>query len=138
MSSHITLSLFFMEGLFKDLGYIHWNNFYWRKPDVGGGVALKLLRLDRDVVNMYEDAIRNYDRVVHVYWEHTVDIPTEVEVVDIDAEEVSISETEPSNVNADTVISPSGRTKKRAQRTLKPARILRPRKLTTTVGQKSS
>ncbi|XP_016199287.1 uncharacterized protein LOC107640263 [Arachis ipaensis] len=91
-----------MEGLFKDLGYIHWKDFYWKKPDVGGGVALKLLRLDRDVVNMYEDAIRKDDRVVHVYWEHTVDIPTEVEVVDIDAEEVPTSETEPSNVNADS------------------------------------
>ncbi|XLU96442.1 hypothetical protein S245_010794 [Arachis hypogaea] len=62
-----TLNLFFMEGLFKDLGYIHWKDFYWKKPDAGGGVALKLLRLDRDVVNMYEDAITNDDRVVHVY-----------------------------------------------------------------------
>ncbi|RYR09174.1 hypothetical protein Ahy_B05g077303 [Arachis hypogaea] len=123
-----TLNLFFMERLFKDLRYIHWKG----KPDARGGVALKLLRLDRDVVNMYEDAIRNDDRVVHVYWEHTVDIPTEVEVVDVDAEEMPTSETEPSNVNANTVISPSGRTKKKAQRTLKLARILRPRKLTTT------
>ncbi|RYR44388.1 hypothetical protein Ahy_A08g040722 isoform D [Arachis hypogaea] len=91
----------------------------------GAGIALKLLKLDRDVVNMYEDAIRNDDRVVHVYWEHTVGISTEVEVVDVDAEEVPTSETEPSIANANTVNkSPRGRIKKRAQRTLTPARIL--------------
>ncbi|RYR50970.1 hypothetical protein Ahy_A06g026031 [Arachis hypogaea] len=100
-----TLNLFFMEGLFKDLGYIQWKNFYWGKPDAGGGVALKLLRLDRDVVNMYEDAIRNDDRVVHVYWEHTVDTPVEVEVVDVDVEEVPTPET--ANVNAETQVKPA-------------------------------
>ncbi|RYR41654.1 hypothetical protein Ahy_A08g038060 [Arachis hypogaea] len=132
------LNLFFMEGLFKDLGYIQWKKFYWGKPDAGGGVALKLLRLDRNVVNMYEDAIKNDDRVVYVYWEHIVDIPTEVEVVDVDAEEVPTPETEPANVNAESVKSPGGRIKKRAQRSQKPVRILRPRKLTTTLGQKAS
>ncbi|XLR11459.1 hypothetical protein S83_039397 [Arachis hypogaea] len=131
-----TLNLFFMEGLFKDLGYIQWKEFYWGKRDAGGGFALKLLRLDRDVVNMYEDAIKNDDRVVHVYWEHTVNIPTEVEVVDVDAEEVPTPET--ANVNAESVKSPGGRIKKRAQKSQKPARILRPRKLTITLGQKSS
>ncbi|RYQ93214.1 hypothetical protein Ahy_B09g099494 [Arachis hypogaea] len=131
-----TLNLFFMEGLVKDLGYIQWKDFYWGKPDAGGGVALKLLRLDRDVVNMYEDAIRNDDRVVHVYWEHTVDTPTEVEVVDVDVEEVPTPET--ANVNAESVKSPGGRIKKRAQKSQKPTRILRPRKLTTSLGQKSS
>ncbi|XP_016185811.1 uncharacterized protein LOC107627495 [Arachis ipaensis] len=123
-----------MEGLFKDFGYIQWKDFYWGKPDARGGVALKLLRLDRDVVNMYEDAIRNDDRVIHVYWEHTVDTPTEAEVVDVDVEEVPTPET--ANVNAESVKSPGGR--KRAQKSQKPTRILRPRKLTTTLGQKSS
>ncbi|RYQ95231.1 hypothetical protein Ahy_B08g090295 [Arachis hypogaea] len=77
------------------------------KPDAGGGVSLKLLRLDRDMVNMYEDAIRNDYRVVHMYWEHAVDIPTEVEVVDVDAEKES-REKQKNRRNSYKRAAPSG------------------------------
>ncbi|XLT38950.1 hypothetical protein HN873_070242, partial [Arachis hypogaea] len=55
-------------------------DFYWAENEVSNG--LHLIRLDSDVVRMYEFGIQN-GRICHVYWDHIVDVPEEVEVVDV-------------------------------------------------------
>ncbi|KAL4330256.1 hypothetical protein AHAS_Ahas13G0381900 [Arachis hypogaea] len=75
-----TLNTFFMVGLFKDLGYVSFKDFYWVENEVSNG--LHLIRLDSDVVRMYEFGIEN-ERICHIYWDHIVDLPEKVEVVDI-------------------------------------------------------
>ncbi|XLR61959.1 hypothetical protein S83_012631, partial [Arachis hypogaea] len=54
--------------------------FYWAENEVSNG--LHLIRLDSNVVRMYEFGIQN-GRICHVYWDHIVDLPEEVEVVDV-------------------------------------------------------
>ncbi|RYQ95069.1 hypothetical protein Ahy_B08g090060 [Arachis hypogaea] len=69
-----TLNKFFMNDLVKDIGYNDVSELYWLEPgkELNGG--LRLLRLDMDVVSMYEAAIAN-GRRVEVFTEHPVDLP---------------------------------------------------------------
>ncbi|XP_072064133.1 uncharacterized protein [Arachis hypogaea] len=69
-----TLNRFFMNDLVKDIGYNDVSELYWLEPgkELDGG--LRLLRLDMDVVSMYEAAIAN-GRRVEVFTENPVDLP---------------------------------------------------------------
>nr|XP_029149393.1 uncharacterized protein LOC114925447 [Arachis hypogaea] len=73
-----TLNRFFMNDLVNDIGYTDMSELYWLEPgkELDGG--LKLLRLDMDVVTMYEAAIAN-GRRVEVFTEHPVNLPEFVE-----------------------------------------------------------
>ncbi|RYR65486.1 hypothetical protein Ahy_A03g011415 [Arachis hypogaea] len=63
-----------MNDLVKDIGYTDVSELYWLEPgkELDGG--LKLLRLDMDVVTMYEAAIAN-GRRVEVFTEHPINLP---------------------------------------------------------------
>ncbi|RYQ94425.1 hypothetical protein Ahy_B08g089331 [Arachis hypogaea] len=69
-----TLNRFFMNDLVKDIGYTDVSELYWLEPgkELDGG--LRLLRLDMDVVTMYEAAIAN-GRRVEVFTKHPVNLP---------------------------------------------------------------
>ncbi|MED6222620.1 hypothetical protein PIB30_066024 [Stylosanthes scabra] len=99
-----------LEGLFKSLGYIAFSDFYWAEDELAHG--LKLIRFDSDVVRMLNHARRS--GVVHVYWEHVVDAPVEVEVVDVVDENPQQATTHPQQ---QPQVTPKRRIKMRARRT---------------------
>ncbi|RYQ97214.1 hypothetical protein Ahy_B08g093235 [Arachis hypogaea] len=93
-----TLNRFFMNDLVNDIGYTDVSELYWLEPgkELDGG--LRLLRLDMDVVTMYEAAIAN-GRRVEVFTEHP-DTQTEDDVVDKDVH-LTTTNTEQPKVGSD-------------------------------------
>ncbi|RYR59524.1 hypothetical protein Ahy_A05g025417 [Arachis hypogaea] len=73
-----TLNGFFISDLLKGIGYTSISEFYWLEPGKELHDGLRLLRVDMDVVRMYEAAMKNGNRV-NVYTEHPVDQPVVVE-----------------------------------------------------------
>ncbi|RYR31363.1 hypothetical protein Ahy_B01g056178 [Arachis hypogaea] len=67
-----------MSDLLKDIGYTSIAEFYWLEPGKGLDDGLRLLRVDMDVVRMYEAAMKNGNKI-NVYTEHPVDQPVVVE-----------------------------------------------------------
>ncbi|RYR28118.1 hypothetical protein Ahy_B01g052227 [Arachis hypogaea] len=72
-----TCNLFFVEGLFLDLGYPGYNEAYWLVPDFELGQGLRVLRTDAEVMRMCESAIKN-DNTVHLYFDHPIDANPEI------------------------------------------------------------
>ncbi|RYR49998.1 hypothetical protein Ahy_A07g036542 [Arachis hypogaea] len=79
-----TCNLFFVEGLFLDLGYPGYNEVYWLEPGLELGKGLRVLRTDAEVMRMCESAMKN-DNTVHLYFDHPIDTNPEI----IDEEVVS-------------------------------------------------
>ncbi|RYR48440.1 hypothetical protein Ahy_A07g034467 isoform A [Arachis hypogaea] len=79
-----TCNLFFVEGLFLDLGYPGYNEVYWLEPGLELGKGLRVLRTDAEVMRMCESAMKN-DNTVHLYFDHPIDANPEI----IDEEVVS-------------------------------------------------
>ncbi|RYR08308.1 hypothetical protein Ahy_B05g075922 [Arachis hypogaea] len=73
-----TLNGFFISDLLKDIGYMSISEFYWLEPGKELDDGLRLLRVDMDVVKMYEAAMKNGNKI-NVYIEHPVDQPVVVE-----------------------------------------------------------
>ncbi|QHN79557.1 hypothetical protein S245_068283 [Arachis hypogaea] len=75
-----TLNGFFKSNLLKDIGYTSIAEFYWLElgnaKELDNG--LRLLRVDMDVVKMYEADMKN-DNKINVYTEHPMDHPVLVE-----------------------------------------------------------
>ncbi|XP_020967952.1 uncharacterized protein LOC110267131 [Arachis ipaensis] len=67
-----TLNGFFITDLLKDIGYTSVSNFYWQEPGKELHDGLRDLRVDMDVVRMYEAAVKNGNKI-NVYTEHPVD-----------------------------------------------------------------
>ncbi|KAL4301545.1 hypothetical protein AHAS_Ahas17G0311600 [Arachis hypogaea] len=67
-----TLNGFFISDLLKDIGYTSISEFYWLEPGKELDDGLRLLRVDMDVVRMYE-AVMNNENKINVYTEHPVD-----------------------------------------------------------------
>ncbi|RYR04053.1 hypothetical protein Ahy_B06g083587 [Arachis hypogaea] len=72
-----TCNLFFVEGLFLDLGYPGYNEAYWLEPSFELGQGLRVLRTDAEVMRMCESAIKN-DNNVHLYFDHPIDANPEI------------------------------------------------------------
>ncbi|RYR26580.1 hypothetical protein Ahy_B02g060839 [Arachis hypogaea] len=79
-----TCNLFFVEGLFLDLGYPGYNEVYWLVPGLELGKGLRVLRTDAEVMRMCESAMKN-ENTVHLYFDHPIDANPEI----IDEEVVS-------------------------------------------------
>ncbi|RYR05176.1 hypothetical protein Ahy_B06g085052 [Arachis hypogaea] len=77
-----TLNDFFISDLLKDIGYTSISDFYWLEPGKELDDGLRLLRVDIDVVRMYEAAMKNGNRI-NLYTEHPVDQPVVVEVKEL-------------------------------------------------------
>ncbi|RYR73442.1 hypothetical protein Ahy_A02g007792 [Arachis hypogaea] len=77
-----TLNGFFISDLLKDIGYTSISEFYWLEPGKELHDGLRLLRVDMDVVRMYEAAMKNGNRI-HLYTEHPVDQPVVVQVKEL-------------------------------------------------------
>ncbi|RYQ87844.1 hypothetical protein Ahy_B09g095386 isoform A [Arachis hypogaea] len=73
-----TLNGFFVSDLLKDIGYASVTNFFWLEPGKELDDGLRDLRVDMDIVRMYEAVVKNSNRI-NVYTEHTVDEPVLVE-----------------------------------------------------------
>ncbi|RYR16686.1 hypothetical protein Ahy_B04g073719 [Arachis hypogaea] len=73
-----TLNGFFVSDLVKDIGYTSVSKFFWLEPGKGLDDGLRELKVDMDIVRMYEAAVKNSNRV-NVYTEHPVDEPVLVE-----------------------------------------------------------
>ncbi|RYR42604.1 hypothetical protein Ahy_A08g039061 [Arachis hypogaea] len=67
-----TLNGFFITDLLKDIGYTSVSNFYWQESGMELDDGLRDLRVDMDVVRMYEAAVKNGNKI-NVYTEHPVD-----------------------------------------------------------------
>ncbi|RYR15566.1 hypothetical protein Ahy_B04g072383 [Arachis hypogaea] len=67
-----THNLFFVEGLFLDLGYPGYNEAYWLEPGFDLGKGLRVLRTDAEVMRMCESMMKN-DNTVHLYFDHPID-----------------------------------------------------------------
>ncbi|XLR06803.1 hypothetical protein S83_034741 [Arachis hypogaea] len=72
-----TCNLFFVEGLFLDLGYPGYNEAYWLEPGFELDQVLRVLRTDAEVMMMCESAIKN-DNTVHLYFDHPIDANPEI------------------------------------------------------------
>ncbi|RYR13993.1 hypothetical protein Ahy_B04g070689 isoform A [Arachis hypogaea] len=59
-----TCNMFFVEGLFLDLGYPGYSEVYWLEPGLELGKGLRVLRTDAEVMRMCESAMkrRNHPR----------------------------------------------------------------------------
>ncbi|RYR04071.1 hypothetical protein Ahy_B06g083620 [Arachis hypogaea] len=77
-----TLNGFFISDLLKDIGYTSISEFYWLEPGKELHDGLKLLRVDMDVVRMYEATMKNGNRI-NLYTEHPVDQPVVVEIKEL-------------------------------------------------------
>ncbi|RYR49479.1 hypothetical protein Ahy_A07g035984 [Arachis hypogaea] len=77
-----TLNGFFISDLLKDIGYPIISDFYWRQPGMEIEGGLRLLRLDMDVVKMYEAAVENGQKI-ELYKEHPI---SQADVVDTNEE----------------------------------------------------
>ncbi|RYR06955.1 hypothetical protein Ahy_B05g074272 [Arachis hypogaea] len=73
-----TLNGFFVSDLVKDIEYTSVSKFFWLEPGKGLDDGLRDLKVDMDIVRMYEAAVKNSNRV-NVYTEHPVDEPVLVE-----------------------------------------------------------
>ncbi|QHO54417.1 uncharacterized protein DS421_2g56600 [Arachis hypogaea] len=73
-----TLNEFFINDLLKDIGYTSITDFYWLEPGKELDNGLKLLRVDMDIVKLYEAAVKNGNRI-YLYTEHPVNDPVIVE-----------------------------------------------------------
>ncbi|RYR05297.1 hypothetical protein Ahy_B06g085165 [Arachis hypogaea] len=73
-----TLNGFFVADLVKDIGYASVTNFFWLEPGKELDDGLRDLKVDMDIVRMYEAAVKNSNRI-NVYTEHPVDEPVLVE-----------------------------------------------------------
>ncbi|XLR57758.1 hypothetical protein S83_008430 [Arachis hypogaea] len=73
-----TLNGFFISDLLKDIEYTSIAEFHWLEPGKELDDGLRLLRVDMDVVRMYEAAMKNGNKI-NVYTEHLVDHPVVVE-----------------------------------------------------------
>ncbi|XP_020960768.1 protein PRRC2A-like [Arachis ipaensis] len=73
-----TLNVFFISDLLKDIEYTSESNFYWQEPGKELDDGLRDLRVDMDVVRMYEAAVKNGNKI-NIYTEHPVDQPVLVE-----------------------------------------------------------
>ncbi|QHN80808.1 uncharacterized protein DS421_20g681380 [Arachis hypogaea] len=96
-----TLNGFFISDLLKDIGYPIISDFYWQQPEIEIEGGLRLLRLDMDVVKMYEAAVENGHKI-ELYIEHPI---SQADVVDTN-EEVGVEA--PDQVN----VTPSRRRRK--------------------------
>ncbi|XLU53523.1 hypothetical protein S245_048171, partial [Arachis hypogaea] len=67
-----TCNMFFVEGLFLDLGYPGYSEVYWLEPGLELGKGLRVLRTDAEVMRMCESAMKN-DNTVHLYFDHPID-----------------------------------------------------------------
>ncbi|RYR12112.1 hypothetical protein Ahy_B04g069645 [Arachis hypogaea] len=67
-----TFNGFFISDLLKDIGYMSIAEFYWQELGKELDNGLRLLRIDMDVVKMYEAAMKNGNKI-NVYTEHPVD-----------------------------------------------------------------
>ncbi|RYR44834.1 hypothetical protein Ahy_A08g041109 [Arachis hypogaea] len=73
-----TLNGFFVSDLLKDIGCTFVTNFFWLVPGKELDDGLSDLRVDMDIVRMYETTVKNSNRI-NVYTEHPVDEPMLVE-----------------------------------------------------------
>ncbi|RYQ99063.1 hypothetical protein Ahy_B07g086916 [Arachis hypogaea] len=73
-----TLNEFFISDLLKDIGYTSITDFHWLKFGKELENGLKLLKIDMDIVKIYEAAMKNGNRI-EVYIEHSIDQPVIVE-----------------------------------------------------------
>ncbi|RYR46354.1 hypothetical protein Ahy_A07g032087 [Arachis hypogaea] len=73
-----TLNGFFINDLLRDIGYTMINECYWLVPRMELNGGLKLLRSDKNIIEMYEAALRNDSRIC-VYTEHPISLPEVVE-----------------------------------------------------------
>ena len=73
-----TLNGFFINDLLRDIGYTSITDFYWLEPGKELDNGLKLLRVDMDIVKLYEAAVKNGNRI-YLYTEHPVNDPVIVE-----------------------------------------------------------
>ncbi|RYQ83087.1 hypothetical protein Ahy_B10g101712 [Arachis hypogaea] len=71
-----TCNMFFVEGLFLDLGYTRYNEVYWLELGMDLANRLLVLKRDVDVVKLCDAALKNENRV-HLYFEHPIDIDPE-------------------------------------------------------------
>ncbi|RYR54837.1 hypothetical protein Ahy_A06g030100 [Arachis hypogaea] len=99
-----TCNLFFVEGLFLDLGYPGYNEVYWLQPDLDLGKGLRVLRTDAEVMRMCESAMKN-DNTVHLYFDHPIDANSEIidEEVTSDGSSDSVVEVNPGGDNVNEV-----------------------------------
>ncbi|RYR48890.1 hypothetical protein Ahy_A07g034984 [Arachis hypogaea] len=91
-----TCNLFFVEGLFLDLGYPGYNEVYWLVPGLELGKGLRVLRTDAEVMRMCESAMKN-GNTVHLYFDHPIDTNPEIidEEVVFDGSSDSVVEVNP-------------------------------------------
>ncbi|RYR60786.1 hypothetical protein Ahy_A04g017845 [Arachis hypogaea] len=66
-----TLNDFFVSDLVKEIGYTSVTNFFWLEPGKELDDGLRDLKVDMDIVRMYEAAVKNSNRI-NVYTEHPV------------------------------------------------------------------
>ncbi|RYQ92698.1 hypothetical protein Ahy_B09g098913 [Arachis hypogaea] len=99
-----TCNLFFVEGLFLDLGYPGYNEVYWLEPGLDLGKGLRVLRTDAEVMRMCESAMKN-DNTVHLYFDHPIDANPEIidEEVVSDGSSDSVVEVNPGGDNVNEV-----------------------------------
>ncbi|XP_057745666.1 uncharacterized protein LOC130963581 [Arachis stenosperma] len=99
-----TCNLFFVEGLFLDLGYPGYNEVYWLGPGLDLGKGLRVLRTDAEVMRMCESAMKN-DNTVHLYFDHPIDANPEIldEEVVSDGSSDSVVEVNPAGDNVNKV-----------------------------------
>ncbi|XP_016173578.1 uncharacterized protein LOC107616092 [Arachis ipaensis] len=72
------LNEFFINDLLRDIGYTSITDFYWLEPSKELDNGLKLLRVDMDIVKLYETAVKNGNRI-YLYTEHPINDPVIVE-----------------------------------------------------------
>ncbi|RYR59612.1 hypothetical protein Ahy_A05g025510 [Arachis hypogaea] len=73
-----TINGFFINDLLRDIGYTMINKCYWLVPEMELNGGLKLLRSDKDIIEIYETALRNDSRIC-VYTEHPISLSEVVE-----------------------------------------------------------
>ncbi|QHO51125.1 uncharacterized protein DS421_1g28240 [Arachis hypogaea] len=114
-----TLNGFFISDLLKDIGYPIISDFYWRQPGMEIEGGLRLLRLDMEVVKMYETAVENGHKI-ELNTEHPI---SQADVVDTN-EEAGVEA--PDQVN----VTPSRRRRKvYVRRTPTPKKAIGPRRI---------
>ncbi|RYR24422.1 hypothetical protein Ahy_B02g057921 [Arachis hypogaea] len=100
-----TCNLFFVEGLFLDLGYPGYNEAYWLEPGFELGKGLRVLRTDAEVMRMCESAIKN-DNIIHLYFDHPIDANPEILDDDVvsDGSSESVVEVNPPGDERETEV----------------------------------
>ncbi|RYQ94059.1 hypothetical protein Ahy_B09g100259 [Arachis hypogaea] len=66
------------KSIYVDIGYTSITDFYWLEPSKELDNGLKLLRVDMDIVKLYETAVKNGNRI-YLYTEHPINDPVIVE-----------------------------------------------------------